>query len=151
MLEQSDALCSEAGVGAYFGPPILAARAAITTDAGTRKQALEQGEALLRGGCVSHCYLYFYEFAIDSQLEQADWPAAERYAGALEIYMRAEPTPWSDFLIQRARVLAQAGRGARAASLQRSLQALADQARNAGVKWRLDQLEQALERFDSGI
>lgn len=150
MFEQSHALCSEAGASAYFGPPILAALAANTTDAGTRKRALAEGEALLSGGCVSHCYLYFYEFAIDSQLEQADWSAAECYADALEVYMRAESTPWSDFLIERARALAQAGRGARAASLKRTLQALADKARNAGVKWRLSKLEQALERFESG-
>lgn len=147
MLERSYALCQEAGATAYFGPPILAGLAALTTDAGKREAALAQGEALLRGGCVSHCHLFFYELGIDIQLEQANWSTAERYAEALEAYMRAEPTPWSDFLIRRARALVQAGQGARAAPAAKALESLAEQARHAGIKWPLGKLEEAMQRL----
>lgn len=150
ILDRSYALCVETGATTYFGPPILAALAAVTSDPGKRKVALAEGEALLAGGCVSHCHLLFYEYAIDIELEQGDWPAVERYAGALEAYTRVEPTPWSDFLIRRARALARAGEGARDASLVDTLRALADEARRAGIKWRLGKLEQTLQRLADG-
>lgn len=147
ILEQSRALCAETGATAYIAPPILAALATVTSDHERRLAALAEGEALLRaGGCVSHCHLLFYEYAIDIQLEQADWSAVERYAHALEDYARPEPTPWSRFLVRRARALAQAGRGVRDASLAKSLQALADEARRAGLEWRRGKLEVALHQ-----
>ena len=111
---------------------------------------LAEGEALLARGCVSHCYLLFYEFAIEIQLDQGDWCAAERYAGALEAYMRAEPAPWGDFLIRRARALARAGGDTCDAPLAQTLRALADEARHAGIRWRLGKLEHALQRVAGG-
>ncbi|WP_169261729.1 BTAD domain-containing putative transcriptional regulator [Aromatoleum diolicum] len=150
ILDRSYGLCVETGATAYFGPPILAALAAVTSDPGKRKAALDEGEALLAGGCVSHCHLLFYEYAIDIEIEQGDWPVVERYAGALEDYTRVEPMPWSDFLIRRARALARVGEGVRDASLVETLRALADEARRAGIKWRLGKLEQALQRLADG-
>ena len=98
-------------------------------------------------GCVSHCHLLFYEYAIDTELEQAEWAAVERHAAALEAYARVEPTPWSDFLVRRARALARAGAGDRDAALVATLEALAAEARRAGIEWRLDKLEEALQRL----
>jgi hypothetical protein len=66
---------------------------------------------LLEQGCVGHSQLQFYVSAIDGALEQREWSEAERYANALEDYVRAEPVPWTDFFTARGRALAAAGRG----------------------------------------
>ncbi len=147
ILKQSHTVCLETGASAYFGPPILAAMAAVSADPARRRAALAEGEALLAHGCVSHCHLLFYEYAIDIALEDDDWAAAERYADALAAYAGVEPTPWSEFLVRRARALAQAGTGRRDAALVATLQTLADEARRAGIRWRLGKLEHALRRL----
>ena len=101
-----------AEVGRRFcGPIALAGVAATAETADERAQALAEAEQILDEGCLSHCHLHFRAEAIDLALAAGDWAEAERHAGALEVFMHAEPIAFSDFIVARGRALAAAGRG----------------------------------------
>lgn len=95
----------------YCGPSLLSVFARITSDAQQRAKALEEGEALLAAGCVSHSYFEFYSNAIEVGLQQGQWTKARHYADALAAYTREEPLEWTQLLIQRGNVLADVGEG----------------------------------------
>lgn len=65
-------------------------------------------------------------------------------AAALEDYTRADPLPWSDFFIARARVLAAYGREKRDYATMQELKRLRDEAERIGLKTALPALEEAL-------
>ncbi len=106
----------------YMLPWTLGVQALIARDAGERAAALAEGEAVLAAGAVSHNFVFFNRYAMEASLAAKDWPAVERYAGALERAMAPEPLPFTDFLVARGRALAAAGRGeANRAELERLL------------------------------
>ena len=96
---------------AFLGPFALGALALASDDPATRHAALEEGEALLRAGAVSHNHLLFPRDAVEAYLEAGDWEGVERTAAELEEYTRSEPLPFADFYIARARALAACGHG----------------------------------------
>ncbi|MFZ5557735.1 MAG: ATP-binding protein [Pseudomonadota bacterium] len=128
LVEAGYRLAREAGL-TYMGPWILAVLAKVTADPRRRREALAEGEHLLAGGCVSHCYLHFYQLAIEVALQERQWDEAERYCAALEDFFRAEPIPWSRFFPARGRALAAFGRGRRDRATLEALRALAEEAR----------------------
>jgi len=144
LLASAQALSRTVG-DSYFGPIIRGWAALAADDAGGRRAALAGGEALLAQGCVSHCHLHFYQTAMDASLGIGDWDAAERYAAALAAYTAAEPLPWADFLIRRARALALAGRTGGAAPARRALHALRAEAAAVGMLGALPALDAALD------
>ncbi len=93
----------------YCGPMLLSMVARLTPDGPERAGALAEGEELLAAGCVSHSYFEFYGNAIDAGLQDRDWKSVRKYAASLEAYTSAEPLAWTDMLIKRARLLADAG------------------------------------------
>ena len=113
-------------------------------DAAVREAALDEGEAALREGSVSHNYFWFYRFAIDALLSANDWGRVERYAAALEEYTRDEPLEWTDFYIARGRALAAFGRGKRDDATVKEVQRLRDEADRVGLESALPALEDAL-------
>ena len=94
-----------------------------------RARALREGEQMLETNSLSHNYLRFYRFAIETSLESRDWDNAERYAAALEEFTREEPLPWADLIIERGRALAAHGRGDRSMATHETLARLLEQAR----------------------
>ena len=131
-LAKSLELARQTGLG-FLGAAIFGAIAYAAADPAERRDALEQGEALLREPCVSHCHLWFYWNAIDATLGAGEWDMAVRYAGALEGYVRGEPLPWASLLARRARALAAVGlRGPTEATLS-ELRRLREQALQAGL------------------
>jgi tetratricopeptide (TPR) repeat protein len=143
-LEQSLAIARETSVG-FLVPRILGVLAATTDDPSIRDNALNEGEALLQKGSLSHGYLEFYRHAMEARLKPGDWHEVERYAAALEDFTRPEPLPWSDFFIARARVLAAYGRGKRDDATVQELKRLRDEAVRVGFIKALPALEKALE------
>jgi tetratricopeptide (TPR) repeat protein len=125
----------------YMLPFGLGVAAVIARDASARATALEEGEAVLAKGAVSHNFLFFNRLAIEACLAAQDWTGVERYAAALEKSMAAEPLPMTDFLIARARAVAAAGRGQRD---ERELRRLIEEARGVGWRAVLPALEAAL-------
>ena len=93
----------------YCGPMLLSMVARLTPNAAERASLLAEGNELLAAGCVSHSYFEFYGNAIEVGLQERDWASVRDYAGRLEAYTSEEALPWTDMLIKRARLLADAG------------------------------------------
>ena len=143
LVREALAISRETGM-AFIGPALLGWLALHTDDADERRAALEEGEALLAAGSISHNYIFFYHAGIEAALGAEDCAAAERYAAALEDYTRAEPLPFSDFVIARGRALAAWGRGQRDATAVERLRGLRAHAECAGLRSALGALEAAL-------
>jgi tetratricopeptide (TPR) repeat protein len=143
-LEQAWAL-SRATSAAYSGPWMLGIWALVTGDAVRRGRLLAEGEALLGAGSVGHNHLHFYQNAMEAALNARDWPEVERYAAALVAYTAAEPLPWSEFFLARARALARHGRGDHTPDLKGTLKALLGQAESAGLLAAASALRAALD------
>ena len=138
------AISRETGIQ-YAGPTILADIAFTTNDEEERHRSLNEGEALLASGSLSHNYFEFYGLAIDTSLKARDWDEAERYATALEDYTRQEPLVLSDLLIARGRALAAVGRGRRDDEIIAGIRSLRDQAAQIGFATALPALDDALK------
>ena len=136
-------LARETGMG-FLGPAVFGGLALAAADAQERRRALQEGEALLRGNCVGHCYYWFYRDALDASLKGGDWDEAERYADALEAYSRPEPLPWAQLMAARARALAAVGRLGLDAAKRVELERLRDEARQAGLGSALPAIDAAL-------
>jgi class 3 adenylate cyclase/tetratricopeptide (TPR) repeat protein len=124
----------------FLGPIVLGLQARIIENQAARHAALDEADALIQVGAVSHNELLFRRDAIEICLEDGDWDRAERYAAALETYTRAEPLPWSAFYVDRGRALAAAGRGECTAGLERLL----EQGERLGLRISLPKIEAAL-------
>jgi tetratricopeptide (TPR) repeat protein len=118
----------------FAGPWILGHLAVTTDDPSERREALAEGEAILRNGAVSHNHLWFFRYAIDAALSDHDWDAAESYAAALEDYTRPEPLPWASFFIRCGRTLAAGGRDGVPQESAAELDALTCEARRLGLE-----------------
>jgi tetratricopeptide (TPR) repeat protein len=116
----------------FVGPRTLAALA--LTDASSAPALLDEGEAIIRSGCLAHNALWFYRDAIEACLEAAAWERADQYADALKSYTSAEPLPWTDFFIARGRALAALGRGQINDAIESDLLRLGDEAARVGMQ-----------------
>ncbi|HEX9707519.1 MAG TPA: BTAD domain-containing putative transcriptional regulator [Steroidobacteraceae bacterium] len=105
LLRQATALALEAAK-TYCGPWCLGIQALHTPNVERARELLAQGEALLKGGCVSHNYLEFHRLAIEFNLRHDDYRETRRHAAALRDYTREELLPWSDLIVCRAELLA---------------------------------------------
>jgi len=108
---------------------------------------LAEGERILDAGAVSHNYVEFYRFAVETSLERRAWDEAERYAAAMEAYWKPEPLPRCDFTVARGRALAAAGRGGQDQALVDELRHLQDEARRMGNLIDLPAIDAALSRI----
>jgi tetratricopeptide (TPR) repeat protein len=143
LVEQALNICRDTGMS-YIGPAVLGCHARLSDDPQARQRALSEAEGILRKGCVSHNYFWFYRDAMEVSLDACDWDSVERYAVALEDYTRAEPLPWSDFFIARARALATYGKGWRDDALLVKLRDLSAEAHRVGLNLAARPLADAL-------
>jgi DNA-binding SARP family transcriptional activator len=128
----------------YCGPVLLSMVARLTQDGPERASALAEGEQLLAAGCVSHSYFDFYGNAIEAGLQERDWSCVRQYAGCLEAYTSAEPLPWTDMLIKRARLLADAGEKGMSKQTRAGLAAVQAECRRMSAIAALMQVESVL-------
>ncbi|MGH8768089.1 MAG: tetratricopeptide repeat protein [Burkholderiales bacterium] len=135
----------------YFGPPILGSLAELTRDAEERQRCLDEAERILQLGCPTHNHIFFYRSAIALSLRLGDWNDAERYADLLQGKFSEEPVPVVTFIVERARALAAAGRGARDAGLLARLENIAQQARHAHAFVWVPELERAAARLRADL
>jgi len=100
------------GIGrGFIGAAVQGAKAVMAGDERERRDALALGEAMLCGGSLGHCHLWFHSDAIEASLAAHAWTDAERYAAALEAFTHAEPLAWTDYQVAVGRALAAAGKG----------------------------------------
>ncbi|MET0004491.1 MAG: hypothetical protein ABW087_12800 [Candidatus Thiodiazotropha sp.] len=78
----------------------------MTRNEKQRQDAIREGQRYLDQGSLSHNYLHFYQNMIEVYLHKAEPERMLYYADALAEYTRDEPLPWSDFYIERGRLLA---------------------------------------------
>jgi tetratricopeptide (TPR) repeat protein len=146
MSEQAVAITRRSEM-AFHGPYVLGVLAMATEDESVRQKTFQEAETILRNGCVSHNYFWFYRDAMDASLEAGNWADADRLAQALEDYTAAAPLPWSSFYIARGRALAATGRGERSNSLMETTDRLCREARRVGLKSAMPALEKTLRIF----
>jgi hypothetical protein len=95
--------------------------------------------------CVSHNYINFYRYAMDSLLAARLWAEAELYALKLEEYTRPEPLPVCDFFAARTRALSAFGRGEHDDTSLQELRRLRDEAKLMGLNSDIPALQEALD------
>jgi class 3 adenylate cyclase/tetratricopeptide (TPR) repeat protein len=133
---------------AFLGPFALGALALATDDPTARQAALDEAEALLRTGAVSHNHLLFPRDAIEAYFEAGNWDRMERCAAQLEQYTRSEPLPFADFYISRGRALAAFGRGpSQTTALAAELERVRDQGDRIGIRVALSGIETAINQL----
>ena len=146
LARQAAALSLETGPG-YCGPANLAVLVRATDDPDEAARAIEEAEAMLAAGAVSHNFFEFYIAMIEHYLRQADWDGVERCCQILEEYTHGEPLPRTDYFIARGRALASFGRGQREKTLMRELQRLRDEGERVGLAIALSSIDKALNGF----
>lgn len=134
---------SEAGM-TFHGAGALGVLALATGDLTERHSALKGAEKMLRENAVGHNQLEFYEDAMETCLQIAEWDEVNKYAQALEDFTREEPLPRSEYFIARGRLLAACGRGIRGSTIKTELQGLVEQADQVGLKYTIPAIELAL-------
>ncbi|WP_421870595.1 ATP-binding protein [Motiliproteus sp.] len=90
----------------YVGAIAFGALALVTEDEARCRNALEQGEALLRPGAPSQNYFWFLRDAIETCLLRGWWGQAQDYGRRFKSYTRHQQIPWSQFYIRLADSLA---------------------------------------------
>ncbi|MDH3763498.1 MAG: AAA family ATPase [Gammaproteobacteria bacterium] len=138
------------GIEEFIGPWVISSYALISNDDEKARRLLQQGSDLLRQGCIGHNYFHFYHNAIESCLLRQDWDHLPQYINAFEAYTLQESTPWSEFYINRGRLVAQAWQSDSTAGLSTGLQGLKRQAEEAGLSQSIELISQAMERLQSG-
>jgi alkylated DNA nucleotide flippase Atl1 len=82
---------------------------------------------------------------MEGALERGEWSEARRFADAMEDYTRAEPLPWSNFVVDRARALAAASEDRHDEDLIAELVRLRELAVDVGFMDALKAIDEALE------
>ena len=142
-IEQALAISRETGM-AYLGASYLGTLARVTDDAAVFERAIEEGEAVLAAGAVSHNHYLFRRDAIEACIDRGRWDAAAFHAAAFEDYACREPSPFSGFFVARARALIAHGRGERGAATVCELQRLREEGAALGFLHALPAIDTAL-------
>lgn len=132
-LEQAYRWCRELDSG-YVGPTVCAALALVTNDTGRRKRLLDEAWELLAQGAVFHNTVEIYRDVIDVALAAGDAEAVHAHADALEAAAAHEPTPFTDCLVERARLLASWAVGDRSGETRDAMQSLWQRLENGSFK-----------------
>ncbi|WP_422002018.1 adenylate/guanylate cyclase domain-containing protein [Reyranella sp.] len=110
MAREAVMLCREHAM-AYLGPAVLGLAARLVDDATEREALLEEGDRLLEAPTLGHNHFFFRRYAIEAELAQGHGEAARRHALALGAYAEREPTPFTDLVVRRGVLLADAATG----------------------------------------
>ena len=125
----------------FIGPWLLGTQALVTDDIALGESALAQGQQMLDEGCIGHNYFRFHVAAMEFGIHHQRPDIVTRHRQALQHFTATEPTPWSDFYINRASVLLDTQHNKRLDGGQR--QKLLKQGRKAGLITALTTLEEA--------
>ncbi len=96
---------AEGSAVGFVGPWLLAVAARIVADPDQAEAYLAKGESVVETGAVAHTHIGYRRAAIDYALTHGQWDRAEHHADALAAHIGDEVTPWSDYLVTRARAL----------------------------------------------
>lgn len=88
----------------YFGPTLLSIAAVISSDPSARRAALAEAEALVDTS-VSFNHFFLRRCAIHVFFSLREPDEVERHVGAFERFTEPEPTRWTEFHIERGKLL----------------------------------------------
>ena len=93
------------GLG-FHGPAILGGLMLVSDDEEERHALASEAEQIIVDqGSVAHNYFWFYQFALQTALNNREWKNLERFRQGLMRQDGPSLTPWSEYFIQRSRVL----------------------------------------------
>lgn len=144
--------CEELGAQAFAGPIALvelAACAAALQDHASIAALLEQADALLARGAVSHNHLVCGPERILLHMALGQYDEVLAQADTLERYAHDEPTLWATHHARSARALVRAARDPQEIGLRQEIVLLLDQARACELAVSAQVLEQALAGLDT--
>jgi class 3 adenylate cyclase/tetratricopeptide (TPR) repeat protein len=130
----------------FVGPRVLAMIA--LADGTRRRPALTEGQSILHSGCLAHNALWFYRDAIEAHLEAGDLEQCRACAASLDQFGRDDPLPWSQFIVERARTLADHAEGKRDHGVFEKLRELKLRGEKSGMNVALPAIDAALSGYD---
>lgn len=142
-IEAALAISRETGM-AFLGTFMLGILAHTTNDRTVFDAALAEGDALLDAGAVGHNHYLFHRDAIDACLERELWDQALHHAARLEEFAALEASPLTRFVVARARLLAQVGRGMREPNAAALVQQLHEEGERLGCRYALPAIDAVL-------
>ena len=89
----------------FHGPGILGGLLLVSDDPKEREQIIAEAEAELEKGCVAHNYFWFYQYAMQSAINNREWDLLEHFRQGLLFYDPQPQALWSTFYSDRSRVL----------------------------------------------
>lgn len=131
MAREAVALCRQHALS-YLGPMALGIGAALSDDPGERDAWLIDGESLLQKPTLGHNHFFFRQNAIEASIAAGRTGEARRHAKALAEYSAPEPLPFTDLVIRRGTLLADAADNMLSAEGRAELNELHDRAQRAG-------------------
>jgi len=140
------------GIEEFIGPWVISTYAVINPDEKQAMALLATGSEWLEKGCIGHNYFRYYASAIESCLLRSDWPALKKYIIEFKAYTKDEPTPWSNYKIARAELIAEAQQtinNSDRGDLVSRLQALELKAEAADFNHSLVAIKQAITQLQS--
>ena len=121
---------------AFWGPTALGLRARMHDDERARERDRAEAEAILAAGCLSHNHVGYHRFGIEDALARGELARVIAHADALKAYTVAEPLPYCDFLVARARTLVGLSNDPDDLALNQDLAQLKDKAQS--LRWLID-------------
>lgn len=143
LLEQAHRLCREGDIG-FVGPSVCAALALASEDRERRRHLLREAREILDRGALPHNTVDYHRDAMEVALDEDDAGTALALADAFEAAMSHEPTPFTDCLIERARLLARWTEGPRSTETRDALQLLSQRLRQASFNTLSVRIDDAL-------
>jgi tetratricopeptide (TPR) repeat protein len=140
-------LLADVNAETFIGPWLLATKALLCTQKTQADSYLKQGQFLLDQGCIGHNYYRFYIAAIEVNLQLNDLVAAKSYINKLQKFTENEPTPWSEFYINRAKLIISINQNQANTDLQMKIKNLIQHAKKINLLTAIPRLEQALTSF----
>jgi hypothetical protein len=110
LAREAVALCRQHSIS-FVGALALGTAANLTDDPMERDGWLAEGEALLSKRALGHNHLYFRRGAIDASLAAGRTGEVRRHAAALAKFADREPLPFTDLVVRRGMLLADARDG----------------------------------------
>ena len=131
MAREAVALCRQHALS-YMGAVALGIGAALSDDPAERDAWLVEGEALLQQPTLGHNHFFFRRNAIEASIAAGRTDEARHHAKALAEYSAQEPMPFTDLVIRRGMLLADASDGRLSAEGRAELSELQHRAHKAG-------------------
>jgi hypothetical protein len=113
----------------------------VSDDPVERKALVKEAEDALEKGCVAHNYFWFYQYALQSAVNNREWEQLQYFRDRLAAYDHSPMTKWSTFFTDRSVVLENYYRNRVTETIESQRLQLVDTCRQRGMFKSLAELE----------